>query len=202
MKRIIGLLLALVMTVSLAACASTAPASPAAAEPAAAVEEAEAAAPEGELSPYEQAIADRRAEYEKTGVYPKVVFSFYDWTGAPEGTARVQEAMNKILREKLCLEVELLILDSAVYTQDVRLMLSSGEQVEPIVEERELIQAMRDFLRTLKPDARHLFMQRYFMAESVQTIAELNQMNENTVKSKLLRIRRKLQDYLRKEGLL
>ena len=130
MKRIIGLLLALVMTVSLAACASTAPASPAAAEPAAAVEEAEAAAPEGELSPYEQAIADRRAEYEKTGVYPKVVFSFYDWTGAPEGTARVQEAMNKILREKLCLEVELLILDSAVYTQDVRLMLSSGEQVD------------------------------------------------------------------------
>ena len=81
-------------------------------------------------------------------------------------------------------------------------ILPSGEQVETIVEERELIQAMRDFLRTLKPDARHLFMQRYFMAESVQTIAELNQMNENTVKSKLLRIRRKLQDYLRKEGLL
>ena len=81
-------------------------------------------------------------------------------------------------------------------------ILPSGEQVETIVEERELIQAMHAFLRTLQPEARHLFMQRYFMAESVQVIAELNQMNENTVKSKLLRIRRKLQDYLRKEGLL
>lgn len=78
----------------------------------------------------EQAIAERKAEAEKTGVYPKVVFAFYTWTGEPAGTKRVQEKICEYTRETLGLDVELLVQDSASYAQNVRLMLSSGEQID------------------------------------------------------------------------
>lgn len=81
-------------------------------------------------------------------------------------------------------------------------VIPSGEQVERTVERRELMRAMRAFLAEQKPEVRHLFLQRYYMAETVQTIAKQNRMNVSTVKVTLLRTRRKLQDYLRKEGLL
>ena len=77
-----------------------------------------------------QAIADRKAGAEKTGQYEKVVFAFYNWTGRPAGTDRIQEKINERIRETLGLEVELLVLDSASYAQNVRLMLSSGEQID------------------------------------------------------------------------
>ncbi len=82
------------------------------------------------LTPAEQAIADRKAEAEETGVYPKVVFAFYTWTGEPAGTQRIQEKINEYTRESLGLEVELLVQDSASYAQNVRLMLTSGEQID------------------------------------------------------------------------
>lgn len=85
---------------------------------------------EGSLDAYEQAIADRRAKYEETGEYEKVVYGMYTWTGKPAGTERIQEKMNEILREKLCLEIEIMVLDFMSYRQNVRLMLSSGEDID------------------------------------------------------------------------
>ena len=92
--------------------------------------------------------------------------------------------------------------DFSIALDELADILPSGEQVEATVERREMLLALRTFLQSLNPKLRHLFMQRYYMAESIQHIAELNQMNENTVKSKLSRIRRELLEYLRKEGLL
>ena len=77
-----------------------------------------------------QAIADRKAEAEESGEYEKVVFAFYNWTGRPAGTDRIQEKINERIRDTLGLEVELLVMDSAAYTQNARLMLSSGEQID------------------------------------------------------------------------
>jgi len=121
--------------------------------------------------PASKAIADRKAEAEKTGKYPKVVFSFYDWTGRPAGTDRIQEKINEITRDKLGLEVELIVLDSASYQKQVPLMLSSGEQIDlfnscPIgystvvnsgycldLEEDDLIQTYgKGILDTINPD--------------------------------------------------
>ncbi len=76
------------------------------------------------------AIEARKAEAEKSGEYQKVVVSFFDWTGAPAGLERVNEEISKHTRETLGLDVELLIIDSAAYTEDIKLMLSSGEQVD------------------------------------------------------------------------
>ena len=77
-----------------------------------------------------QAIADRKAAAEESGEYEKVVVSFFDWTGAPAGIDRINEELSKHTRETLGLDVELLIIDSAAYSEDIKLMLSSGEQVD------------------------------------------------------------------------
>ena len=74
---------------------------------------------------YRKAIDDRRTEYEKTGEYTKITYAIYTWTGRPVGIERIQESMNKILREKLCLEIELLALDFASYRQDIQLYLTN-----------------------------------------------------------------------------
>ena len=55
---------------------------------------------------------------------------FMTFTGAPADTAMVQDAMNKILIDKLDIEVELQITDIASYRQNLTLALSGGEQVD------------------------------------------------------------------------
>ena len=77
---------------------------------------------------YRKAIEDRRAEHEKTGEYRKVTYAIYTWTGRPAGLERIQESMNKILRKKLCLEIELIALDFASYRQDIQLYLTNNDR--------------------------------------------------------------------------
>lgn len=93
-------------------------------------EEATAETTDGDFSLAEQAIADRKAKAEETGEYEKVVVSFFDWTGAPAGIDRVNAKLSEYTREKLGVDMELLIIDVAAYTEDLKLMLSSGEQVD------------------------------------------------------------------------
>lgn len=93
--------------------------------------ESEAETSEGiESEAAASAIEERRAEAENSGTYKKVVYALYTWTGKPAGTQRVQDAMNEILRDKLALEVELLPMDFASYAQNIRMMLSAGEQID------------------------------------------------------------------------
>lgn len=74
--------------------------------------------------------------------------------------------------------------------------------MEREIEQRELTEALTAWLRTLPPDHRRMFMQRYYLSEPVQQIAEQNQMGVSAVKMTLLRLRKKLKEYLRKEELL
>ncbi|HOO28933.1 MAG TPA: hypothetical protein PLU43_10760, partial [Lachnospiraceae bacterium] len=76
------------------------------------------------------AIDERKAEAEESGEYEKIVISFFDWTGAPAGIDRINEAISAHTEETLGLDVELMIIDSAAYSDDIKLMLSSGEQVD------------------------------------------------------------------------
>jgi len=81
-------------------------------------------------------------------------------------------------------------------------MLPSDEQVEQQIEQRELTEAITAFLRTLPQDTMRIFMQRYYLSQSVQEIAENNNMGKSAVKMSLMRTRNKLKDHLEKEGLL
>lgn len=130
-KRLFAALLAFVMVLSLVACGSkgeTETGEDTKSETSGESETQSSDSGGGALSAYDQAIADRRAEYEKTGEYQKVVYAIYTWIGRPAGTERIQEAMNKILREKLCLEIELLPLDFTSYRQDIQLDLTNNDE--------------------------------------------------------------------------
>jgi RNA polymerase sigma factor, sigma-70 family len=64
-----------------------------------------------------------------------------------------------------------------------------------------LEEAIARFLRDLKPDARHLFLGRYFYFDSLKDTASYCGMSESKAKSMLHRTRRKLKKFLTKEGL-
>lgn len=78
----------------------------------------------------DQAIADRKAAAKKDGKYEKVIIAFFDWTGTPAGLDRINADICKHTEESLGLDVELQIVDSAAYGDDMKLMLSSGEQCD------------------------------------------------------------------------
>ena len=64
------------------------------------------------------------------------------------------------------------------------------------------MQAVTQYLQNLPEKQRNLFICRYWQAEPVASLAKRFAMNESTVKVTLARLRKRLQAYLRKEGLL
>ena len=64
-----------------------------------------------------------------------------------------------------------------------------------------LKEAIARFLKDLTPDARHLFLGRYFYFDSLKETASYCGMSESKAKSMLHRMRRKLKAFLKKEGL-
>lgn len=95
--------------------------------------EAEEAGDDGEEASADEAqaaIDERKAEAEKNGEYEKIIIGFFDWTGTPAGIDRINEALSAHTEETLGLDVELQIIDSAAYGDDMKLMLSSGEQMD------------------------------------------------------------------------
>lgn len=73
---------------------------------------------------------EEESKTEASGEVKKLVMTFPTWTGAPADTQKVQDAVNKITREKLGIEVEFQITDFGSYNQSVTLALSGGEQVD------------------------------------------------------------------------
>ena len=59
---------------------------------------------------------------------------------------------------------------------------------------------LNKFLRSLSPDARRVFIRRYWHTHSVSEIAKDLRMSESKVKSMLMRTRGKLRKHLEKEG--
>lgn len=78
--------------------------------------------------------------------------------------------------------------------------LPSAESVDAAVDQRELSRALLSFLMTLKPETRHIMMQRYYFAMSLQEISDINKLSLSKVKMTLMRTRAKLIDYLKQEG--
>lgn len=64
-----------------------------------------------------------------------------------------------------------------------------------------LRRAITDFLEDQDKESRCIFLRRYFFFDSVKEIAVCYGMTQSKVKSKLMRTRNKLKDYLIQEGL-
>ncbi len=75
-----------------------------------------------------------------------------------------------------------------------------GGSLEEELERRRLGEAVRAFLDTLSPQQRRVFLRRYWYCDSLEDIARRYGFSLSKVKSMLLRMRRKLRDYLTKEG--
>ena len=65
---------------------------------------------------------------------------------------------------------------------------------------RELGELLDAFLRTLKAEPRHIFLRRYWFADSVKEIAARYGISESKVKTSLFRTRQQLRTYLESEG--
>ena len=81
-------------------------------------------------------------------------------------------------------------------------VLPSSENVEKSVELKELTAALNAWIRTLPEESGRIFMERYYLSEPLQSVAARHGLTEDAVKNRLKRIRSKLKEYLRKEGLL
>ena len=91
------------------------------------------------------------------------------------------------------------------YTQtleELTEVLPASGSVERELEQRELLAAVTAFLRKLPEKQRNLFICRYWQSASLTELAAQFAMPESTVKVTLGRLRRRLQKYLRGEGLL
>lgn len=77
---------------------------------------------------------------------------------------------------------------------------SPGEDVEQIIDARELGRTMDRFLESKSRESRYIFIRRYWFGDPVGEIAKELKMNENAVSVRLNRIRNSMKDYLMKEG--
>lgn len=88
----------------------------------------------------------------------------------------------------------------ALALEELAECVSTGEDPEAIVTTRELEKAITAFLRTEPEKNRAIFLRRYFYLEDSKIIAERYGMQAATVRMLLMRMRRRLKDYLTKEG--
>lgn len=75
-----------------------------------------------------------------------------------------------------------------------------GEDVEQVIDARELGQIIDRFLASKSRENRYIFIRRYWFGDSVKDIARTLKMQEPTVSVRLNRIRNGLKEHLRKEG--
>lgn len=80
--------------------------------------------------------------------------------------------------------------------------LQSPENVEQQITQQELTASINLFLGKLSDTERNVFVRRYYYMQPVAEIAAAHGFSSSKVKSMLLRIRKKLYTYLKKEDLL
>lgn len=80
--------------------------------------------------------------------------------------------------------------------------ISTGNEVEKIIEQKELLRLINTFLSTLPETERDLFVCRYWFFASIQELCEKFSFSESKTKSILFRTREKLKNCLEKEGYL
>lgn len=85
---------------------------------------------------------------------------------------------------------------------ELREVTADSRSVEEEVSARLLSEAINRFLAGLKPEVRTVFMQRYGNMRPIAEIAAGFHLTESNVKVTLMRTRRKLRAYLKKEGYL
>ena len=78
--------------------------------------------------------------------------------------------------------------------------MSGGDTTEQEIDRRLLAEAISAYLKTLSPEARGVFIGRYYFMDAIREVAAYHGMSESKAKSMLHRIRKGLKIHLEKEG--
>ncbi len=90
----------------------------------------------------------------------------------------------------------------ALSLQELEGCIGGNNATEEAVEAQLLAESITAFLRGLTPEARHVFIGRYYYLDSVKEIAGYCRISESKVKILLHRTRIKLREHLEKEGFI
>ena len=74
--------------------------------------------------------------------------------------------------------------------------------VESLYEAKELTNYLNQFVKELSSEDCYLFMRRYWYGDKISDIAKKLNIPANKASVRLFRLRQKLQDYLKKEGMI
>jgi len=85
-------------------------------------------------------------------------------------------------------------------TEELEMCLPASNDVDSVVNEKILGEAISHFLFTLSQEKRVIFMRRYFYLDTISEISRRLSISKSNVKTSLFRIRKDLRDYLIKEG--
>lgn len=88
----------------------------------------------------------------------------------------------------------------AVSLSELAECVSGGDTTGEDVDLHLLAEAINTYLRTVSPEARNIFINRYYFMDSLREIADYFGMSESKIKSLLYRTRLGLRSYLEKEG--
>ena len=90
--------------------------------------------------------------------------------------------------------------DIMLVLEELAECIADESDVEGQVNARELGEVINQFVMSLSEREQNLFIRRYFFSESVKTIADRYDMNENYINVTLSRVRKRLRSHLSKEG--
>lgn len=91
---------------------------------------------------------------------------------------------------------------TALVLEELGECISAGNRTEQEVEERQLVEVLNTFLRSLPSEKRRILVRRYWYLSPVKEIAKDFAMSESSVKTILHRTRIKLKHFLEKEGIV
>ena len=74
--------------------------------------------------------------------------------------------------------------------------------VESLYDAKELTRYLNQYVKELSREDRYIFMRRYWYGDRISDIAETLNIPDNKASVRLYRLRQKLQDYLKKEGMI
>ena len=83
-------------------------------------------------------------------------------------------------------------------TEELAECVDGSNNVEEKFDEAEVVNAINEFLETLKKDRRYIFVRRYWYLDSIADIAEHCSLTEENVMVILSRVRKQLKDHLKR----
>lgn len=92
--------------------------------------------------------------------------------------------------------------ETALALEELADCVPGGGSAQAALEGKELAESVNRFVRDLPQTERRLFVLRYWHLYPIREIAEQYDFSESKVKSTLSRTRKRLQNHLKKEGLL